>query len=964
MSFNENDYTLDHLVGNVQIDRNVLATIRGSVRRSDPDGGSSVPYMPSVGGKFLKVTYTKMVSSTVTDATVNITLASSSYAAIITAINAVDPTNLKAIDEDGFLVLQNQNVGKTHRLEINPYATPASDAAPFLGLTVTPFPGSVSYVYEIGSAPGVKGENNPQGTSLLGKSESITSTGLNRALISILDRVEKNLLDLDRLVIVFKDVDLTFVWQAASDKYHAYLNNDALRLPLIDFPLASDNREHALFEKYFRVFSNQTKDVIARSDVVTFSASGDIVGGSQLYSWSELKITDAFYGSVGTTYVPGSLFTTWGTVNGGSIYGVDPNLDKHASVSITSIDRGIVYCSGATFQTAKVAKGDPVYLTAGSLNPFDHTGWFAVDTVYDQEHLALRPMGPSEPLPSAGNTPRNLNPSGGGTLRVALGYYIPAGNVHLVIQSPRVDSNRTGFGCVASTHQNFSATVRIATAIPLREALSQDLVGVDKGGLNGILGALTDHTAGSTYRSHYPWQIAGFQAPQLADGTIIDTSTWPSNLQDTLTTLITYLGRGPLGTGDPEVLPTGTDVIGARAVSIGGAAPSTIGAGTLYSQIVTLLTDLQSHVNASSGAHAASAVSYGGGAVWADGTTNPSTNVESQLDKIISDLTGTLGSSKIKGSAVGSDLVAGTLGAQITSLVTDWLKLSRANAVTGSNTFSAAQVMNGASGDTQAALQTTSTVTTRKLLWESSTNLGTGMKLRLYAGTGFELTVNALWGGTNWSKDASSNAASLFNLTKSNLTLYTRDSAAGGTWTSWSNTLLDFAGDGSGTILDSHNADLTLASNKSVKVQGTGQYKHGTKTLTMRWSAGQAVGNGNTPTANTSLSTYCSLQTTNGMWDIPIPLPAGKRILEIRGYLQDFAGTPHVTVGLYQWVGYNSANIISSNTSVGSGSDQQVTIASINHSMTSNAPYSVVFDNSSSSHAMKVYRVEIDYDEP
>lgn len=47
---------------------------------------------------------------------------------------------------------------------------------------------------------------------------------------------------------------------------------------------------------------------------------------------------------------------------------------------------------------------------------------------------------------------------------------------------------------------------------------------------------------------------------------------------------------------------------------------------------------LTNHINDPVDAHAASAISYAGGPTWADGTTNPASDVQAQLDKIISDL--------------------------------------------------------------------------------------------------------------------------------------------------------------------------------------------------------------------------------------------------------------------------------------------------------------------------------------
>ena len=69
---------------------------------------------------------------------------------------------------------------------------------------------------------------------------------------------------------------------------------------------------------------------------------------------------------------------------------------------------------------------------------------------------------------------------------------------------------------------------------------------------------------------------------------------------------------------------------------------------------------------------AADGINYTGGPAWADGTTNPATSVESQLDKILTDLGSGSGTAKIAGPAAGpgNDVPAGTLFAQIGSLVT------------------------------------------------------------------------------------------------------------------------------------------------------------------------------------------------------------------------------------------------------------------------------------------------------
>ena len=86
--------------------------------------------------------------------------------------------------------------------------------------------------------------------------------------------------------------------------------------------------------------------------------------------------------------------------------------------------------------------------------------------------------------------------------------------------------------------------------------------------------------------------------------------------------------------------------------------------GIVRSQLDALLSFINAHINLASGAHAASALTYAGGGNWADGTTNPATTVEGELDKIISDLAATSGAPKVGAAATAGSpnaIVAGTV---------------------------------------------------------------------------------------------------------------------------------------------------------------------------------------------------------------------------------------------------------------------------------------------------------------
>lgn len=84
-----------------------------------------------------------------------------------------------------------------------------------------------------------------------------------------------------------------------------------------------------------------------------------------------------------------------------------------------------------------------------------------------------------------------------------------------------------------------------------------------------------------------------------------------------------------------------------------------------------LLGWLDGHVSGVSDKHAASAINYAGGGNWADGTTNPATTVEAQLDKMISDLTNAAGSARVASASFSfgvTNITGATVYAQLTQV--------------------------------------------------------------------------------------------------------------------------------------------------------------------------------------------------------------------------------------------------------------------------------------------------------
>jgi len=107
---------------------------------------------------------------------------------------------------------------------------------------------------------------------------------------------------------------------------------------------------------------------------------------------------------------------------------------------------------------------------------------------------------------------------------------------------------------------------------------------------------------------------------------------------------------------------------------------------------------------------------------------------------------------------------------QIVKMLADGLGWSWANAVhkaaartiTAILTFAEKAILNGQSGDTNPAVETTSPPAARKLLWKIS--LGGVVYLRWYSSlteSGSEWVVNAHWDGTNWQFDGAGAAIRL-----------------------------------------------------------------------------------------------------------------------------------------------------------------------------------------------------------
>ncbi|HET9621792.1 MAG TPA: hypothetical protein VFP84_10515 [Kofleriaceae bacterium] len=298
--------------------------------------------------------------------------------------------------------------------------------------------------------------------------------------------------------------------------------------------------------------------------------------------------------------------------------------------------------------------------------------------------------------------------------------------------------------------------------------------------------------------------------------------------------------QNPATTVEAQLDKIVADLAGqAGAAKIGAAAtagaPTSLVAGSMKSQLDALLGFFNAHVMDPDGAHAATAIAYGGGPTWRDGTANGAATVETQLDalvaalaadagatrlgtparpdwldgtanppasifealaKLVTDLAAQTiasdGAARVGARAVGH-LAAGSVRSQLDALDATSVRTNVANA------FTATQTLNGAAGDLSAALTTTLIPLTRKLLWEIR---GPSVNYRIYAAlTAIELTVNAKWNGTQWVKDLSAAHSTKFQLSNSDLKVLADDGLKNPFDDAWLNSIT-FALNGLGQTFD------------------------------------------------------------------------------------------------------------------------------------------------------------------
>lgn len=165
------------------------------------------------------------------------------------------------------------------------------------------------------------------------------------------------------------------------------------------------------------------------------------------------------------------------------------------------------------------------------------------------------------------------------------------------------------------------------------------------------------------FASDESFELIKVQAPEGAPG----TTALPGLRTDAL-----LLADVRLRFGQTAIANADIDMSRRQDAFIVEAGSMRIRGGRVKDAIEQTLTHLNHHVQGTANPHPAKSIEYGGGPAWADGTTNPPSNVEAQLDKIVADLVAPEGADRISAPEVGGTtyaLTAGSIKRQLSELL-------------------------------------------------------------------------------------------------------------------------------------------------------------------------------------------------------------------------------------------------------------------------------------------------------
>ncbi len=413
-------------------------TLRGNIRRNDPDGGSPDAYFPGLTGSQLRIQQFGDNNATYT-----INFVANSYVSALAALNATAPAHFFASDDNGYIRITSTHGGNRNGMRILPAAAPP-DAAVAFGFDVDPFPNSVSFAGEVATAPtGWPNQNNRQGSKTVARDEGLSTYTMNRPLVDILNQMNLNFAELDKEIAIPVALDVTVVGGSFTTPGITKRLFTAANGTVVADPQAAN------IEKFITLLNTDNTQVF--------------VGNTRA------RVNSVTYGNLVDQT---TSFTAWGTPDGKSLFGNGVwNLTK-ATGPISAISGNVLKVNGAQFVASKVAPNDTLIITLATNNtPFNHNGEFYVDAVIDENHVAVRPKNPADLLSGGNEAPAclNLNINGGeayGTATVVVGKFIPL----------EMRAASATFNISPNTIPNGTYRVVLPLGRTLRQIITEDLI--------------------------------------------------------------------------------------------------------------------------------------------------------------------------------------------------------------------------------------------------------------------------------------------------------------------------------------------------------------------------------------------------------------------------------------------------------------------------------------------------------
>ena len=350
------DYFRRPALAGKTLTRSTVGRIRGSVRRSDADGTSAVPYFPAV------VAADTLDIETDAGGPVSVVLTANDLNTILDDINAALGVDGQAFSEDGSIGLATTTAGALGFIKVT-----GGTASVALGFNTfggaLPIEGLSS---DLNSSPEGR-VGNPFGVAFPSR-ENLNTETLTRALGRVASNTDVLWSDHAKDSISFATV--AFVVGTAG----AYITPTATQRLFVGGGLSAAS---------------------TRRDLATYYQIIDTVTGLPANS----QVTAVVRGTpVGSP--PYANSPSWTDVTGKNVLGVGANgQEKVSSATITAITAGrFVECSAATFVTNGVVAGDTAQIvSATNYSPSSNNGMkWVVESVLSETVLTLRPMSKSE----------------------------------------------------------------------------------------------------------------------------------------------------------------------------------------------------------------------------------------------------------------------------------------------------------------------------------------------------------------------------------------------------------------------------------------------------------------------------------------------------------------------------------------------------------------------------------------